>query len=80
MVLLSPRAQLRSAPPRQVFRKTSPSVVTAEPEPGDEDVYGEACPLVDEWRRARESHPPQGKGLSWLVDEERMREMEIVLV
>ena len=66
-----------NAPARQLFRRTSPSVITMEPQPGDEEVFGDAWPLVDEWRRLRESHPPEGRGLSWLVDEERLRELEI---
>ena len=70
----------RSAPARQLFRRTSPSVITMEPQPGDEKVFGDAWPLVDEWRRLRESHPTEGRGVSWLVDEERLRELEIALV
>ena len=69
-----------SAPARQLFRKMSPSVITMEPQPGDEEVFGDAWPLVDEWRGLRESHPTDGRGLSWLVDEERLRELEIALV
>ena len=69
-----------SAPARQLFRRTSPSVVTMEPQPGDEQVFGDAWPLVDEWRRMRERHPTDGRGVSWLVDEERLRELEIALV
>ena len=68
------------SPPRKLFRTTSPSVVTIEPQPGDEEVFGEAWPLVDEWRRLRESHPFNGKGLAWLEDEERLRELEIELI
>ena len=51
-----------------------------EPQPGDEKVFGDAWPLVDEWRRLRERHPFEGKGLAWLEDEERLRELEIALV
>ncbi len=69
-----------SSPPRKPFRTTNPSVITMEPQPGDEDVFGDAWPLVDEWRRLRESHPTEGGGLSWLVDEERLRELEIALI
>ena len=65
---------------RSMFRTTSPSVITMEPQPGDEKVFGDAWPLVDEWRRLRESHLFQGKGLAWLEDEERLRELEIELV
>ena len=69
-----------SAPARQLFRRTSPSVITMEPQPGDEQVFGDAWPLVDEWRGLRERHPTEGKGVSWLADEERLRELEISLV
>ncbi|MXY98637.1 MAG: hypothetical protein F4Z29_13065 [Gemmatimonadetes bacterium] len=68
------------SPPRKLFRTTSSSVVTINPQPGDEEVFGEAWPLVDEWRRLRESHPFNGKGLAWLEDEERLRELEIELI
>ena len=74
------KGQPRGSPARQLFRRTSPSVITMEPQPGDEEVFGDAWPLVDEWRRLRESHPTDGRGLSWLVDEERLRELEIALV
>ena len=68
------------SPPRKLFRTTSPSVVTMEPQPGDEEVFDDAWPLVDEWRQLRERHPTEGKGLAWLADEERLRELEIALV
>ena len=64
----------------QQFRSTSPSVITMEPQPGDEEVYGKAWPLVDDWRSLRQSHPAQGRGFSWLEDEERLRMLEIVLI
>ena len=66
--------------PRQMFRTTLPSVITMEPQSGDEQVFGDAWPPVDEWRRLRKSHPTEGKGVSWLADEERLRELEIALV
>ena len=68
------------SPPRQLFRHTSPSVITMEPQPGDEEVFGDAWPLVDEWRQLRERHPADGSGLSWLEDEERLRELETALI
>ncbi len=76
----TPDAVGRDSPPRTLFRTTSPSVITMEPQPGDERVFGDAWPLVDEWRRLRESHPAEGKGVEWLADEERLRELEIALV
>ena len=68
------------APPRRLFRQTHPSVITMEPQPGDEEVFGEAWPLVDEWRRLRTSHPAEGGGVEWLTNEERLRKLEIALV
>ena len=68
------------SPPRKLFRTTSPSVITMEPQPGDEQVFGDAWPLVEEWRQLRERHPTEGKGVAWLEDEERLRELEIALV
>ncbi len=76
----SEQRQPRSSPPRRLFRTTRPSVVTQEPQPGDEQAFGEAWPLVEEWRGLRESHSPQGRGLSWLVGEERLRELETALI
>ena len=57
-----------------------PTVVTEEAGPGDEDAYGAAWPLVEEWRAVHERHPPEGTGLAWLRDEERLRELEITLI
>ena len=68
------------SPPRKLFRTTSPSVITMEPQPGDEEVFGDAWPLVDEWRSLRERHPTEGGGLAWLSDEERLRGLEIALI
>lgn len=68
------------SPPRKLFRTASPSVITVEPQPGDEEVFGDAWPLVDEWRQLRGRHPAEGRGLEWLSDEERLRELEIALI
>ena len=57
-----------------------PELVTKEPAPDDEEVYGEAWPLIEEWRRLREGHPNEGKGLSWLRTEERVRELEVTML
>ncbi len=55
-------------------------VVTEEAGPGDEDAYGAAWPLVEEWRAVQAGHSPQGRGVDWLRDEERLRELEIALI
>lgn len=57
-----------------------PDLVTREPAPDDEDVYGAAWPLVDEWRRLWADHEPGGSGLPWLIAEERIRELELALL
>ncbi len=62
------------------YRRTHPSVITMEPQPGDQEVFGEAWPLVDEWRGLRTSHPAEGGGVEWLTNEERLRKLEIALV
>ena len=74
------KRQPSGSPARHLFRTTRPSVITMEPQPGDEEVFGDVWPQVEEWRRLRESHPTEGRGLSWLADEERLRELEIALV
>ena len=68
------------SPPRKPFRTASPSVITMEPQPGDEEVFGDAWPLVDEWRQLRGSHPTEGRGPEWLADEEKLRELETTLI
>ena len=55
-------------------------VVTERPGPGDEDAYGAAWPLVEEWRALHAGHPPEGGGVDWLRGEERLRELEIALI
>ena len=55
-------------------------VVTAEPEPGEEQVYGDATPLIVEWRRVSDEYMNAGDTLSKVIAEERLREMEIELI
>ena len=57
-----------------------PTVVTEEAGPGDEDAYGAAWPLVEEWRAVHARHSPEGRGVAWLRDEERLRDLEITLI
>ena len=57
-----------------------PEVVTKDPAPDDEEVFGAAWPLIDEWRRLREGHPNEGKSLSWLMTEERIRQLEVAML
>ena len=55
-------------------------LVTLEPEPCEEQVYGEATPLIVEWRKVRTEFLDAKDGLSRAVAEERMRALEIELI
>ena len=48
-----------------------PDVVTWQPADDDEQVYGAAWPLVDEWRRLWAVHSPTGRGLAWVCQRAR---------
>lgn len=65
---------------RPAYRRAHPRVVTAEPEFGEEDVYGEAEQAVVGWRQARDAWTSARDGLARLVAEERMRELEVELI
>ena len=62
------------------FRREYPDLVTADAEPGEEDVYGDAMPLIVEWRRVREELAAARERLARAVAEERMRELEIEMI
>ncbi len=82
------RSETRAAPPvaglrpRKPFteRRLDPEVVTEEPAEDDQEVYGDAWPLVEEWRRLRADHPHRGKSLSWLTTEERLLVLELAML
>ena len=65
---------------RAAFRREYPDLVTVDPEPGEEDVYGEAMPLIVEWRRVRSARRGAKGTLAHAVAEERMRELELELI
>lgn len=62
------------------LRPLDPEVVTVEPADDDVEVYGEAWPLVEEWRRLRDGHLVQGRTLSWLENEERLLVLELAML
>ncbi len=82
------RSETRAAPPmagvrskkRATLRRLDPEVVTEEPAAADPEVYGDAWPLVEEWRRLQAGHPHQGKSLSWLTTEERLLVLELAML
>ena len=68
-------AKRRSAPWREY-----PNLLTLEPAEGDEEVFGDAWPLIVEWRALKNAHPVRGKGFEWLTDHKRLLEMELALL
>ena len=62
------------------LRREYPELVTLEPAEDDQEVFGDAWPLVQEWRELKETHPDKGKGLTWLLTEERFLAVELALL
>ncbi len=79
-VIGAPRIDIREPAPSAGGRPAPVHVVTEKAGPGDKDAYGAAWPLVEEWRAVHAGHSPQGRGVDWLRDEERLRELEIALI
>lgn len=61
-------------------RRDFPDLATLEVAADDEEVFGDAWPLIQEWRQLRERHPDRGRGLEWLRDEERLMSVELALL
>ena len=70
----------RKPPPRPRLRREYPDLVTLDPAEDDEEVFGEAWPMIVEWRGLRATHPNDGKGLYWLRTEERFLALELALL
>ena len=68
----------RSRPARR--RRVDPEMVTREPADDDPEVYGEAWPLVKEWRGLKARHPVWGRSLSWLTDQERLLTLDLAML
>ena len=49
-----------------------PDLVTVDPADDDEEVFGDAWPLVQEWRDLWKDHPDRVRGLRWLDTEARI--------
>ena len=65
---------------RPKLRREFPELATLEPAEDDQDVFGDAWALVQEWRELKETHPNRGRGLDWLREKERLLEVELALV
>ena len=61
-------------------RRRYPDLVTADPAEDDEAVFGEAWPLVQEWRGLWDGHPARGKGLAWVSTSHRILELEVAML
>ena len=79
-VIGAPRVDIRAPSAPAGGRPAPVHVVTEEAGPDDEHAYGAAWPLVAEWRAVHARHAPEGTGVDWLRDEERLRELEIALI
>ena len=62
------------------MRREYPDLATREPAPDDEEIFGEAWPLIVEWRGLKDAHPNEGGGLDWLTAQERVLELELALL
>ena len=65
---------------RPSLRREFPDLVTIEPADDDADVFGNAWPLIVEWRELKAAHPNRGGGLEWLATEERLLTVELALL
>ena len=65
---------------RPRLRREFPELVTLEPAEDDEDVFGDAWALIQEWRELKETHPSRGRGLEWLRRQERLLTVELALL
>ena len=62
------------------LRRVDPELVTREPAEGDAEVYGDAWPLVKEWRELKDRLPVRGRSLSWLTGYERLLTLELAML
>ena len=61
-------------------RRRYPDLVTTDPAGDDEEVFGAAWELVEEWRRMWDGHPARGRGLAWVSKRQRILEVEVALL
>ena len=62
------------------LRRVDPEMVTREPAGDDPEVYGDAWPLVKEWRELKDRLPVRGRSLSWLTGYERLLTLELAML
>ena len=69
-----------SPPSKPPMRREYPELATLEPADDDRDVFGDALPLIVEWRELKAVHSTEGKGHEWLVERQRLLELELALL
>ena len=62
------------------MRREYPDLATREAADDDDEIFGEAWPLVVEWRALKDAHPNEGNGLDWLTAQERLLVVELALL
>ena len=67
-------------PDKPSVRREHPDLATLEPAPDDKEVFGDAWPLVSEWRALLDGHPERGGSFEWLATQERVLEVELALL
>ena len=67
-------------PTKPSMRREYPDLATREPADDDEEIFGDAWPLIVEWRGLKDAHPNEGRGLAWLTAQERLLAMELALL
>ena len=70
----------RKPPTKPSMRREYPDLVTREPAGDDEEIFGDAWPLVVEWRELKDSHTNEGRGFDWLTSQERLLVVELTLL
>ena len=70
---------LRGAPPAPIG-PPEPDVVTREPQEDEALLFGEAAPLIAEWREARQVRWEAERYIDWLDTERRICQLEITLI
>ena len=70
----------QSSPGWRRLQRRYPDLVTREPASDDQEVYGVAYPLVEEWRTLWAIHRPRGRGLAWVLRRQRILELEVSMM
>ena len=70
----------RRPPSKPSMRREYPDLVTRVPADDDEEILGDAWPLIVEWRELKDAHPNEGRGLDWLAAQERLLVVELALL